>query len=699
MNGGFLMKNYTTDKIRNIGVIGHGGDGKTTLTEAMLFNAKATDRFGRVEDGTTTTDYDPEEIKRHISISAATAPLVWNQHKLNVIDVPGYFDFVGEMAATLRVVDSALIVVGAVSGVIVGTEKAWDYCKEYGIPKIIFVNQMDRENANFSKVIDQLKALYGTAIAPFQIPIMEGGQFTGYVDVIAMKAVQFKGKDAVEVPIPDNMNDEIEPIRTMLVEAAAETSEELMEKYFSGEELTEEEIRTAVREGVVCGDIVPVLCGSAVNNQGITTLMDTIIDYLPAPGECRNETGKNPNTEEEVERTYSSSEPFSALVFKTVVDPFVGKLSVFKVISGELTTGVAVSNTNKGKTERVNNLYILRGKKQETVDKVISGDIAAVAKLQVTMTGDTLCDTAAPVIYEGIRFPEPSISLAVVAQKEGEEDKVFAGLNRLTEEDPTFAVEKNQETGDMLISGVGEMHLEIISKRLQNKFGVAAEYKEPRIPYRETIRKPIKAEGRHKKQSGGHGQFGHVWIEFEPIGDPEQEFEFVDKIVGGVVPRQYIPAVDKGLRESMAKGVLAGYPMVGIRATLYDGSYHSVDSSEIAFKIAASLAYRKLEGADPILLEPIMRVEVVVPEDYMGDIIGDLNKRRGRILGMNPLSSGLQEVVAEVPQAEMAKYATDLRSMTQARGSFKQSFVRYEEVPGNISAKVVEQAKQENAQE
>ncbi len=690
------MKNYTTDKIRNIGIIGHGGEGKTTLTEAMLFNAKATDRFGRVEDGTTTTDYDPEEIKRHISISAATAPLEWNGHKLNVIDVPGYFDFEGELASTLRVVDSACIVVGAVSGVIVGTEKAWDYCKEYKIPRIMFVNQMDRENANFNKVIDQLKELYGTSIAPFQVPIMEGGEFTGYVDIIAMKAMQFKGKDIIEVPIPDNMQDEVESIRTILVEAAAETSEELMEKYFEGEELTEEEIRKAVREGVVCGDVVPVICGSAVNNQGVSILMDTIINYLPAPGECGGVTGENPKTNEAVERTCSASEPFSALVFKTVVDPFVGKLSIFKVLSGEMTTGMSVYNPNKEKVEKINNIYLLRGKKQIAVDKVVTGDIAAVAKLQVTMTGDTLCDQSDPILYEGIRFPDPSISLAVVAEKEGEEDKVFGGLSRLTEEDPTFTVDKNQETGEMLISGVGEMHLEIISKRLKNKFGVGVVYNEPKIPYRETIRKPVKAEGRHKKQSGGHGQFGHVWVEFEPLADPEQRFEFVDKIVGGVVPRQYIPAVEKGLLECLEKGVLAGYPMVGIKATLYDGSYHSVDSSEMAFKIAAALAYRKLDQANPVLLEPIMRAEVVVPDDYMGDIIGDMNKRRGRILGMNPIGNGMQEVVAEVPQAEMTRYATDLRSMTQARGSFKLTFVRYEEVPANISAKVVEQAKLEN---
>ena len=693
------MKNYTTDKIRNIAIIGHGSEGKTTLTEAMLFNGKATDRFGKVEEGNTTTDFDPEELKRHISISAAIAPLEWNQHKINVIDVPGYFDFIGEMASSLRVADSACIVVGAVSGVIVGTEKAWDNCVEYGIPKIILINQMDRENANFTKVIDQLKEKYGTAIAPFQMPIMRDGQFAGFVDVIGMKAMEIKGNQLVEIPVPESMNDEIEPIRTMLVEAAAETNEELMEKYFSGEDLTEEEIRSAIRKGVVCGDIVPVVCGSAANNSGITTLMDIITDYLPAPGECGSVSGVHPQSKEPVKRNYSASEPFSALVFKTVVDPFVGKLSLFKVMSGELTTGITVYNPNKDKTEKINNIYFLRGKKQIGIDKVVTGDIAAVAKLQNTMTGDTLCDQAKPVLFEGIRFPEPSISLAVESQKEGEEDKVFAGLYRLTEEDPTFTVEKSPETGEMIISGVGEMHLEIISKRLQNKFGAFAAYKEPRIPYRETIRKPLKAEGRHKKQSGGHGQFGHVWIDFEPLADTDQVFEFVDKVVGGVVPRQYIPAVEKGLNECLPKGVLAGYPIVGLRATLNDGSYHSVDSSEMAFKIAASMAFKKLDQASPVLLEPIMKAEVVVPDDYMGDIIGDLNKRRGRILGMNPLDNGQQEVVAEVPQAEMVKYATDLRSMTQARGSFKLSFVRYEEVPGNISAKVVEQTKQESGQE
>ncbi len=693
------MKNYTTDKIRNIGIIGHGGEGKTTLTEAMLFNAGAIERFGRVEDGTATTDYDPEEIKRQISISAAMAPLERSDHKLNVIDIPGYFDFIGEMVSSLRVVDGAVVVLSAVSGVNVGAEKAWDYCEENNIPKVIFINQMDRENANFIKVLNELKELYGTSIAPFQVPITAEGQYTGFVDVISMTGWDFGGKKLMQIPVPTHMEDEVAPIRTMLVEAAAETSEALMEKYFEGEELTTEEIHNAVRKGVVSGEIVPVLCGSAVNNQGVKALMDIIIGYLPSPLDRPVAVGVHPETDEALQRSLDPSAPFSALVFKTVVDPFVGKLSLFKVMSGTLSSGSGLYNANKEKNEKVGSIYILRGKKQVTVDKATTGDIAAVAKLQHTVTGDTLCDPGHPIRFEGIHFPQPSISLAIESQKEGEEDKVFSGLHRLTEEDPTFTVEKNIETGQMLISGVGEMHIETIGKRLQNKFSVGAVFKDPKVPYRETIRKSVKVEGKHKKQSGGHGQFGHVWIEFQPLSTMEQEFEFVDKVVGGVVPRQYIPAVEKGLREALPKGVLAGYPMVGLQATLYDGSYHSVDSSEMAFKVAAHQAFKKLEQAGLVLLEPIMKTEVVVPDEYMGDIIGDLNRRRGRILGMTPVGTGLQQVEAEVPQAEMVKYATDLRSMTHARGAFNLTFLRYEEVPGNISAKIVEQAKLEAEQE
>jgi len=611
--GGMLMKDYVTKNIRNIAIIGHGSEGKTTLTEAMLWNAGATDRFGRVEDGTTTTDFDPEEMKRQISISAAIAPLEWNDHKLNIIDVPGYFDFVGEMVSSLRVVDGAVIVVGAVSGLNVGAEKAWDYCKKYDVPRIIFINQMDRENANFERVLNQLREKYGTAIAPFQIPIMEGHSFKGLVNVMDRTALEFTGKEAKDIPVPDRLKDELESLRTVLVEAAAETSEELMEKYFEGEELSIEEIQTALRIGVAKGEIVPVLCGSAVNNTGVKTLMNGIIHYLPSPADRPVATGINPKTNGTEERKADPSAPFSAFVFKTIVDPFVGKLSIFKVMSGTLNAGAAVYNANKEQNEKTGSLYMLRGKKQVQLNKISAGDIGAFAKLQYTGTGDTLCDPSAPIIYEGIEFPKPSISLAILPEKEGEEEKIFTGLSRLSEEDPTFTVEQNAEIGQTLISGIGEMQLEIIASRIKSKFGVNAIFKEPKIAYRETIRKSIKAEGKHKKQTGGHGQYGHVWIEFQPLEDTEKQFEFVDQIVGGVVPRNYIPAVEKGLQEALQNGVLAGYPMVGLRAILYDGSYHSVDSSEMAFKIAAQLAFKKLEGANPVLLEPIMKAEVVCP--------------------------------------------------------------------------------------
>jgi elongation factor G len=489
--------------------------------------------------------------------------------------------------------------------------------------------------------------------------------------------------------------DRVESIREMIVEAAAENDDDLLEKYFSGEELSNEEIRLALRKGIVSADVVPVLCGSALDNAGIQALMDNILEFMPSPEDRPAMVGTNPKSKDMEERIADEKAPFSAQVFKTVADPFVGKLSLFRVFSGTLTTDMSLYNSNKEKTEKINNIFVMRGKKQTAVDKLVAGDIGAIAKLQVTMTGDTICDSAAPIVFDQITFPEPSISLAVNAKNQGEEEKVFTGLYRLEEEDPSFRLEKNTETGDTLISGLGELHIEVITKKLQNKFGVEVVLTDPKIPYRETIRKSVKAEGKHKKQSGGHGQYGHCWIEFEPITDGSADFEFVDKIVGGVVPKQYIPAVEKGLRESMEHGVLAGYPVVGIRCTLYDGSYHSVDSSELAFKIAASLAFKKgCAEADPVLLEPIYRVEVTIPDEYMGEIIGDLNRRRGRILGMNPID-GLQQVIAEVPLAEMFKYATDLRSMTQARGSFTMTFERYEEVPAQNAAKIIEQAKRE----
>jgi len=689
------MKDYKTENLRNICLLGHSGAGKTSIGEAMLFNTGVLDRFGKVDDGTTTLDYDSEEIKRKISISAAIGPCDWNNIRINVVDTPGYFDFVGEVVSSLYVCDGAVIAVDSVSGVEVGTEKAWDMVCEEGLPSMFFINKMDRENANFSKVYEQLREVFGNKLVPIAIPIGAESNYKGVIDLIDMKAKLHEGNKVVEKDIPSGYEDQIEEFRSMIIEAAAQTDEELMEKYFSGEELTKDEIIKGLKLGVVTGDTVLVLCGSALKNSGVVALMNAIENFFPSPIETDGYTVKDLKTDKEETRKYDINLPLSIKVFKTVADPFVGKISIFKVMSGFVTADSEVYNTNKEKKERLSGLFLLRGKKQIPMTKLVAGDIGAVAKLQYTTTGDTLCDPQNPVIFGAIQFPEPNISMAIELKSKGDEDKISNGLQRLMEEDPTLKVEKNQETRQTLISGIGEQHLEIITRKLQNKFGVEVLLNDPKVPYRETIKKSAKAEGKHKKQSGGHGQYGHVWIEFEPILDGSAEFEFVDKIVGGVVPRQYIPAVEKGLREAMEEGVLAGYPVVNVRCTLYDGSYHPVDSAELPFKIAASLAYKKgMADANPVLLEPIYTVEVLVPDQYMGDIIGDLNKKRGRVLGMEPVGK-LQKVTAEVPLAELFKYATDLRSMTQARGSFTMKFARYEEVPAQIAQKVVEAAKEE----
>ena len=690
------MKDYSAKNIRNIGIFGHGGEGKTTLTEAMLFNAGLLDRMGRVEDGSTVTDYDPEEIKRSISISAAVAPYEWNDIKLNIIDAPGFFDFYGEVVEAMALADSAVIVVGAVSGPVVGVEKAMDMCKRSDKARIMVINQMDRENANFEKVLAALKDKFGPSIVPIQLPIVEGGAFVGFVDLIAMDAKMFDGKKTKTVAIPASLSDRADELREALIEAAAESDEELLEKYFSGETLTTEEVITGVSKGVKGALITPVCCCAAQPNLGVTSLMDNLVHYMPSPDQAKVPHAVNVKNGETIE--LKSNSKFAAQVIKTVADPFVGKISLLKVYSGTLTADLAAYNSIAEKSEKSGTVYIMRGKKLINTDKLIAGDIGAMAKLQFTNTGDTLCDASAPVKFDPINFPQPALSLAVTAKKQGEEDKVFAGLNRLLEEDPTMRLDKNAETGDVLIRGLGEIHLDVMCAKLRNKFNVEAQINDPRVPYRETIRSTAEAEGKHKKQTGGSGQFGVVHIRFEPLPDGG-EFEFVNAIVGGVVPREYIPAVEKGLREAMVHGVLAGYPMTGVKATLYDGKYHPVDSKEVAFKSAARLSYKAAcAKANPVLIEPIYRVDVLVPDEYMGDVIGDMNRRRGRVIGMNPADGG-QEVVAEAPLAEIFKYATDLRAMTQARGSFKMEFVRYEDVPGNIAQKIIEQAKKEEEEE
>lgn len=693
------MSNNPTDKLRNVCLMSHGATGKTSLTEAMLFNAGASDRLGKVIDGNTATDYDPEEIKRKISISTSVAYCEWKGTKINIIDTPGYFDFVGEVREGVRASDACVIPVSAKSGNQAGVERAWSYAKEHNIPKIIFINKVDEPNTNFFNVLENLRGVFGKSLAPFMIPIISGESLMGYVNVVEMKAFECQKEKLVEIPIPNDLNDEIKKIHEMIVESVAESDEELLEKYLGGQEFTIAEVHKGLRVGILSGDIAPILCGSATMNIGIEILLDSIVDYFPAPQDRGVFIGEKPGTaEQKVERKPLSTESAAALVFKTIADPFVGKLSIFKVYSGTLKANSMIYNASQDKSEKIGQLMFLKGKKQIPTEKVEAGDIGAIPKLQFTLTGDTLCEQANAIILPRIEFPTPEIFLAVEPKTKGDEEKISSGLHRLMEEDLTIKLEVNTETHQHLLHGMGEQHLEVIVSKLKSKFQTDVNLVEPKIPYRETIKKKVKAEGKHKKQSGGHGQYGHVWIEFEP--GPTEDLTFVETIFGGSVPRQYIPAVEKGLRESIPHGVLAGYPVVNLKANLVDGSYHDVDSSEMAFKIAANLAFKKaLSEASPVLLEPIMRVEVFVPEHYMGDVIGDLNKRRGRIIGMNPIGDGLQKVEGEVPMAEMFKYSTDLRSMTQARGRFTLTFERYEETPPNISTKVAEEYKKSRQQE
>ncbi len=686
------MKQYTVDKIRNVVLMGHGGAGKTSFAEAMLYNAGAVDRLGKASDGTTVSDYDPEEIKRAISINATMLPFEWKDTKVNIIDTPGYFDFVGEAKEGARVAGAAIILVSGRSGVAVGTEKAWEYAKERRIPAAFFVNKMDDENANFVSVMIELKNVFGKAVAPFQVPIRENGKYIGYVDTVKLIAYRFEGMKRIQMDaIPDTVTAEVEEARQFLLEAVAETDDALMEKYFEGTEFTTEEISTAIKRGFKLDEIIPVFCGSATANMGVMNVMDAIASYFPSPLNA-NEVLATTGTGEEKILPHDPNGPLAAIVFKTIADQFVGKISVFRVYSGTLRADSTVVNAATGTQEKIGKLYVLRGKKQIEVDSIVAGDIGAVTKLGSVQTGHTLCAPSELLTLEGIAFPSPNLSLAIVPKAKGDEEKISSGLRKLEEEDPCFTVSNNTETRQQIISGIGEQHLDVVISKLKTKFGVDVDLTEPRVPYRETLRKKVKVQGRHKKQSGGHGQFGDVWIEFEP-GESE-DLVFETNIFGGAVPKNFFPAVEKGLRECIQKGVLAGYPVVNLKATLVDGSYHPVDSSEMAFKVAASLAYKEgLKQAGPVLLEPIGKLSVTVPESYMGDIVGDANKRRGRILGMHHTGKGMGLVEAEVPMSEMHKYATDLRSMTQGRGKFTLEFERYEEAPANVAQAVIEKSK------
>ena len=684
------------NNLRNIGILGHSAVGKTSLAEALLFCSDTIDRLGVVDEGTTISDFDAEEKKRRISLSSSVLPFEFQKIKINVVDTPGYFDFLGECIEGMRAVDTAIITVCGVSGVQVGTEKAWDYCNKIKLPRTFFINKLDRENSSFEKVLADIKEHFGKCAVPIQYPIGEQDNFRGVVNVITKRARIYNPKTKkMEVgEIPPELVDKIDECKKMITEAVAETDEVLLDKYFNDEEITDLEIYEGLINGCTSGDIAPVMCGSAIKAIGINTLLEDIVECFPSPKYAIPQKAKNLNTNEDVFLKLNEKEPFSAFVFKTIADPFVGKISLFRVITGKLNGEVDVINSNKDKPEKLANVFFMRGKNQIPTKEVVAGDIGAVAKLQYTSTGDTLCDGNFKIVFDKINFPKANLSMAAIPKNKGDEEKISLGITKLLEEDPVLTLSRDTENAEIIISGLGETHLEVVASKLKSKFGADVNLQTPKVPYRETIKGKADVQGKHKKQSGGHGQYGDVKILFEARNDGEQDLEFVDKVVGGVVPRNFIPAVEKGLKECMNKGVLAGYPVIGLKATLHDGSYHPVDSSEMAFKVAASLAYKKgMEEANPILLEPIMRAEIVVPNDYMGDIITDINKKRGRVLGMEPDGEVNQKVIAEIPMAEMFKYATDLRSITQGRGNFDMSFERYEEVPSSEASKIIENSK------
>lgn len=674
------MKVYRAEQIRNVALISHVGAGKTSLVDAALFDSGAVTRQGRVDEGTSVSDYDPDELKRGMSLNVKALPVEWKNTKINLIDTPGYADFVGEVKAGLRVADAALVVVTAEKGVEVGTELTWQYADERKLPRMVLVNKLDRENTSFEQALDSLRKQFGTRIVPLQIPIGEQSNFKGVVDLVSQKGYTFEGGNKVqEVTVPAELQDHISSYREQLIEGAVESDDEMMEKFLEGEELSNEEILSIIKKGTKTGQIVPVLCGSATKNIGVQTLLDAIVDYIPTPAEVL------PEDVQALENTTA------AFIFKTAAAQ-VGTISTFRVYTGSLKPDSHLYNIQTKADERFGQLVMQRGKTQEPATEIPAGDIGAVAKLANTHTGDTLAsskDIIEPL--EPINFPEPTYTVAVAPRSQADLDKMGNALSRIAEEDRTLRVTRDPQTAEVLLSGMGESHLQIVIEGIKRKYGVDLEIREPRISYRETIRKKTRANGRHKRQSGGHGQFGDVWLEIEPLPrDSEQVFVFEDKIVGGVVPGQYIPGVEKGVRESLKRGFISGNPMVYVKVALVDGKYHPVDSSAQSFEIAASLGMQEgVPQANPVLLEPIMNVVITVPEANMGDVMSDINTKRGRVLGMDSLSNGMQQITAQVPQSEMLRYATDLRSITQGRGSFTMSFSQYEEVPPNIQQEII----------
>jgi len=680
------MQHYTTDQMRNVVLLSHSRAGKTSLAEAVLCNSGAITRLGKVDQGNTTSDYDPDEVKRKISIYLSLVPCEWQGFKVNTIDTPGYADFVAEVEAAVRIADGAVIVLCAASGVEVGTELVWGYAEEQKIPRIIFINKIDRENADFFKALDELRAHFSKRCFPIELPIGAQEDFQGVVDLITMKA-DINGQEG---EIPDSMKGRAEEFREQLVEAVAETDDNLIAKYLEGEQLTDEEIRNGLRAATIGGQVVPILVGSALKNLGSNRLLDAICYYLPSPKDRGQLSAINPATKQEEAIEPDPTAPLAALVFKTSADPYVGKLTYFRVYSGTIHSDSTVWNSSKNRQERIGQLYVLRGKAQEPVPHLIAGDIGAVAKLTETVTGDTLCMKEHPLTLSGIEFSRPSLSVAVQPKTKADLDKLGSSLSRLVEEDPSLQVQREADTLETILSGLGEAQLEVAAEKMLRKFGVDVRMERPKVPYKETVITSTKAEYKHKKQTGGHGQYGHVFLELEPLPRGAGR-EFSDRIVGGVVPKNYIPAVEKGVLEALQEGVLAGYPVADIKVTLYDGSYHTVDSSDISFKVAGSHATRKgLSQGQPVLLEPIVSMRITVPESFTGDIIGDLNSKRAKVLGMDP-QGGWNVIEAQAPLAEVQRYAIDLRSLTQGRGSFQMEFSHYEEVPAHITQKITAQ--------
>ncbi len=678
--------NITAKDIRNVAVIGHSGEGKTTLCEAMLFNGGMIDRMGKTEDGTTVMDYDELEKLKKLSVNTAVAYLIWKGVKINLLDLPGFYDFEGERHEGLAACGAAILVIGANGVLPIGAESVVDYCLKLNKPLVIFINGMDKANADYTGTVNALREKYAGKLAPIQIPIIADGKMTGYVNSIQERAYKFSTQGPQEIPVPAELKKYMEEMQASLMESAAENDEILLDKYFQDGKLSKDDTVHGIRKGILTGSVIPVMAGSALQNRGVINLLDEIVRYMPNANERRNALATDLLADELISVECEENAPFAAQVFKTVYDSYSGKMNYIKVFRGKLKAGSTVFNPNTQTEERIGQIFILRGKKTETVTELTAGDIGAVNKLTNTDTNHTLCAIGTSIQFDPIRFPRPTLSLAVKPVNKGDEDKMFSGFNKMREEDYTFAVEKRADTGELVLSGQGEVHLEVLAKKLKSRYGIGVTLSEPKIPYRETIRAVANAEGKHKKQSGGHGQYGHCKVRFEPC---EEDFVFGDEVVGGAVPRQYIPAVEKGLRECMAKGVLAEYPVIGVKAVLYDGSYHDVDSSEMAFKAAAALAFKDgIKNAKPVLLEPVVKLKVAVAGEYLGGVMGDISKRRGRI-SESSTEGNITTVVAEVPLSEITKYATDLRGLTRGQGKFSTEFLRYEEVPPQIAEKVV----------